>query len=166
MIVLFSDGSAFKWASDLDKFQWSHRRVVQNMSSLYETKSDRPSSGRDLSFSDDDYSRLKNIANGLIRREMTSTLTATGLVHEWFLKSIKSRFSPQERANELNESPQFPRGGRIYRRSWRGRFFNAGDDAGKCSIGSIAGFRGKINWGVGGNTWNGESDCLSEMVFL
>tara|TARA_B110000495_G_scaffold191191_1_gene194085 strand:+ start:476 stop:1045 length:570 start_codon:yes stop_codon:yes gene_type:complete len=77
------------------------------MSSLYETKSDRPSSGRDLSFSDDDYSRLKNIANGLIRREMTSTLTATGLVHEWFLKSIKSRFSPQERVDELNESPQF-----------------------------------------------------------
>ena len=77
------------------------------MKSLYETKSDRPSSGRDLSFSNDDYSRLKNIANGLIRREMASTLTATGLVHEWFLKSIKSGFSPHERVDELNESPQF-----------------------------------------------------------
>ena len=77
------------------------------MSSHYVTKSDRPLSGRDLSLSNDDYSRLKNIANGLIHREMTSTLTATGLVHEWFLKSIKSRFYPHERVDELNESPQF-----------------------------------------------------------
>jgi RNA polymerase sigma factor (TIGR02999 family) len=107
MIVLRSGASVFKCAPDRAKFQYSHKWGAKDMSSLYKTKSDRPSSGRDLSFSDEDYSRLRNIANVLIRREMTNTLTATGLVHEWFLKSIKSRFSPHERVEELNESSQF-----------------------------------------------------------
>ena len=39
------------------------------------------------------YTLLKSIADRLVRREMVCTLTATGLVHEWFLKSMKSRQS-------------------------------------------------------------------------
>jgi RNA polymerase sigma factor (TIGR02999 family) len=77
------------------------------MSSLYDTDIKAASSNHSSEFSDDHYSQLKQIANGLIRREMTSTLTATGLVHEWFLKSMKSRFDSAEVSEEVSESPQF-----------------------------------------------------------
>ena len=81
--------------------------VNSPMSSKYDSEYSGKLPESKTDFSDAHYSRLKLIANGLIRREMTSTLTATGLVHEWFLKLAKSRFSNCETTGVLSESPQF-----------------------------------------------------------
>lgn len=77
------------------------------MSSLYNSESCDKSPESKVDFSAAHYLQLKSIANGLIRRELTSTLTATGLVHEWFLKLAKSRFSKRETTNKTSELPQF-----------------------------------------------------------
>ncbi|MDB4623498.1 ECF-type sigma factor [bacterium] len=77
------------------------------MNSLYDTDSGNDSAETIVEFSDDQYSQLKLIANGLVRREMSSTLTATGLVHEWFLKLAKSRLSSSVASITFAESPNF-----------------------------------------------------------
>lgn len=76
------------------------------MSSLFETDTDLPDTAK-FDFSDTQYSQLKGIANGLIGRELSSTLTATGLVHEWFLKLAKSRFAKMGSNKSLSEAPPF-----------------------------------------------------------
>ena len=81
--------------------------VNSQMSSLYNSESCGKSPESKIDFSAAHYLQLKSIANGLIRRELTSTLTATGLVHEWFLKLAKSRFSKRETTNKTSELPQF-----------------------------------------------------------
>lgn len=76
------------------------------MSSLFETDIDLPDTAK-FDFSDTQYSQLKGIANGLIGRELSSTLTATGLVHEWFLKLAKSRFASVCTNESLSDAPPF-----------------------------------------------------------
>jgi len=61
----------------------------------------------DFDLRNDQYSQLKRIANGLIRREMTSTLTATGLVHEWFLKTARERLRNSVATEEFSKTSQF-----------------------------------------------------------
>ena len=77
------------------------------MNPSYNTNTGTNSAETIVEFSDDQYSQLKLIANGLVRREMSSTLTATGLVHEWFLKLAKSRLSNSDAPITFAESPHF-----------------------------------------------------------
>ena len=53
------------------------------------------------------YARLKNIAKALMGREIASTLTATGLVHEWYLKSSKASQRVGKSMAPITETLQF-----------------------------------------------------------
>ena len=70
------------------------------------------SSNSSLSPVADPYDRLKGLAQTLLRNERSCTLTATGLVHELFLKVRKQR---KEVAGGFDESELTPFAGRMMR---------------------------------------------------